>query len=393
MFSKKVTSVMSPFMVFVFALSAGLAVANVYYAQPLLKLMAMEFKLPESAAGMIVTTTQIGYGLGLFFIVPLGDMLNRRLLITGQLLLLGAALLMIGLAHHRFFLFAGFALLGLFAVVTQVLVAYAATLAAPAIRGRVVGLVTSGVVIGILLARTISGVMADLAGWRSVYFLSAMLILVLATLLFRLLPAKDEQRIFISYPGLLKSVFQLFVNERVLLIRSLIAMFLFASFSTLWTSLVLPLSAPPLSFSPATVGLFGLVGVVGALGAARAGKLADQGKGQRTTGIALSLLTLSWLFIAFTTSSLWALVIGIVLLDLAVQAVHVTSQSLIYTLQPEARSRIVAGYMIFYAVGSAMGAILSTTIFAWAGWIGVCILGAGFSATALLLWYFTKRAK
>lgn len=393
MFSMKLPSSMSPFMVFVFALSAGLAVANVYYAQPLLKLMATEFKLPESAAGMIVTTTQIGYGLGLFFIVPLGDMLNRRLLITGQLLLLGLALLTIGLAHHRFFLFAGFALLGLFAVVTQVLVAYAATLAAPAIRGRVVGLVTSGVVIGILLARTVSGIMADLAGWRSVYFLSAVLILVLAAILFRLLPSKDEQRISTSYPRLLKSVFQLFLKERLLLIRSLIAMFLFASFSTLWTSLVLPLSAPPISFSPATIGLFGLVGVVGALGAARAGKLADQGKGQWTTGIALSLLTLSWLFVVFTTASLWALVIGIVLLDLAVQAVHVTSQSLIYTLQPEARSRIVAGYMIFYAVGSALGAILSTTIFVWAGWTGVCILGAGFSAAALLIWYFTKGNK
>ena len=378
-------------MVLLFAIAAGLAVANVYYAQPMLHLMAAEFGIPKGSAGIIVTVTQIGYGLGLLLIVPLGDVLNRRKLISGQMLLSAVALILIGFAHHRFVFFIGMILLGLLAVVTQVLVAYSATLAAPSERGRVVGLVTSGIVVGILLARTVSGTMADLGGWRSVYFLSAGLTLILTGILMKVLPGADQHKTSTSYPKLLISMFRLFATEPLLLIRSLIAMFLFAAFSTLWTALVLPLSAPPISLSSTEIGLFGLVGVLGTLGATKAGQLADRGKAQWTTGIALSLLLLSWLSIGFTESSLWALVLGIIILDLAVQAVHVTNQSMIYTLQPEARSRIVAGYMIFYSIGSGVGSITATKVFAAAGWTGVCLLGAGFSLLALLFWLLTRK--
>lgn len=380
-----------PLMVLLFAIAAGLAVANVYYAQPMLHLMAAEFGIPKGAAGIIVTITQTGYGLGLLLIVPLGDVLNRRKLISGQMLLSVFALLIIGFAHHRFVFFGGMVLLGLLAVVTQVLVAYSATLAAPSERGRVVGLVTSGIVVGILLARTISGTMADLGGWRAVYLLSAGLTLILTGILMKVLPVADPNKTFTSYPKLLISMFRLFAAEPLLLIRSLIAMFLFAAFSTLWTALVFPLSAPPFSLSSTEIGLFGLVGVLGTLGAAKAGQLADRGKAQWTTGIALSLLLLSWFPIGFTESSLWALVLGIIILDLAVQAVHVTNQSMIYTLQPEARSRIVAGYMIFYSIGSGLGSITATTVFAASGWTGVCALGAGFSFLALLFWSLTQK--
>lgn len=377
-------------MVLLFAVAAGLAVANVYYAQPMLHLMAAEFGIPKGSAGIIVTVTQIGYGLGLLLIVPLGDVLNRRKLISGQMLLSVLALLLIGFAGHRFVFFIGMALLGLLAVVTQVLVAYSATLAAPAERGRVVGLVTSGIVVGILLARTVSGTMADLAGWRSVYFLSAGLTLILTGILMKVLPVADQNKTFTSYPELLISMFRLFAAEPLLLIRSVIALFLFAAFSTLWTALVLPLSVAPFSLSSTEIGLFGLVGVLGTLGATKAGQFADRGKAQWTTGIALSLLLLSWLSVTFTESSLWALILGIIILDLAVQAVHVTNQSMIYTLQPEARSRIVAGYMIFYSIGSGIGSIMSTKVFAAAGWTGVCVLGAGFSTLALLFWALTR---
>lgn len=378
-------------MVLLFAIAAGLAVANVYYAQPMLHLMAAEFGIPKGSAGIIVTVTQIGYGFGLLLIVPLGDVLNRRKLISGQMLLSVLALILIGFAHHRFVFFIGMILLGLLAVVTQVLVAYSATLAAPSERGRVVGLVTSGIVVGILLARTVSGTMADLGGWRSVYFLSAGLTLILTGILMKVLPVADQHKTLTSYPKLLISMFRLFATEPLLLIRSLIAMFLFAAFSTLWTALVLPLSAPPISLSSTEIGLFGLVGVLGTLGATKAGQLADRGKAQWTTGIALSLLLLSWLSIGFTESSLWALVLGIIILDLAVQAVHVTNQSMIYTLQPEARSRIVAGYMIFYSIGSGLGSIMATKVFAAGGWTGVCLLGAGFSLLALLFWVLTRK--
>lgn len=374
-----------------FAIACGLAVANVYYAQPLLDAMASELGIDRAAVGIVITATQIFYALGLLMLVPLGDLLNRRKLIVSQMLLSVLALIVVGTASTAAVLLAGMGAVGLLAVVTQALVAYASTLAAPSERGRVVGLVTSGVVIGILLARTVAGTLTDLAGWRSVYFVSAGLTVLMAGLLFRVLPREDHGKVPMTYPQLLRSVFALFAQEPVLRIRGILAMLIFASFSVLWTSLVLPLSSPPLSLSHTTIGSFGLVGVAGALAAARAGRLADRGLGQQTTGIALTLLLVSWLPISLTERSLWALIAGVVLLDLAVQAVHVTNQSMIYNVRPEARSRLAGAYMIFYSIGSAVGSISSTLMYARAGWTGVCLLGAAISGLALLFWGLTRR--
>ncbi|WP_054027057.1 MFS transporter [Bacillus sp. FJAT-28004] len=383
---------MSRYVTLLFAVACGMSVANIYYAQPLLNNLSIEFGIDYSTIGILITITQIFYGLGLLLLVPLGDLLNQRRLIIGQMLLSVIALIIVGIASSSMVLFAGMAMVGLLAVVTQTLVAFAATMAAPAERGRVVGMVTSGIVIGILLARTIAGVLTDLAGWRSVYLFSAALMLLVVYALFKVLPSVKREVKSLSYAELLKSVFMLLVQERVLRIRAILAMLIFAAFSILWTSLVLPLSAPPLSLSHTAIGAFGLVGVVGALAAARAGRLADRGYGQRTTGIALILLLLSWLPISYTERSLFALVIGIVLLDLAVQAVHVTNQSMIFALRAEARSRLASGYMVFYSIGSAVGSISSTLIYARYGWDGVCLLGASVSALALLFWAMTNRA-
>ncbi|WP_342481999.1 MFS transporter [Paenibacillus sp. FSL L8-0340] len=374
-----------------FAIACGLAVANIYYAQPLLDAIADEFRIPHSSAGIVITITQACYALGLLLLVPLGDLLNRRSLIAGQMLLSVLALIVVGTASSSIVLFIGMAIVGLLAVVTQTLVAFAATLAAPAERGRVVGLVTSGIVIGILLARTFAGLLTDLAGWRSVYIVSAGLSLLMAGVLFRVLPHDEHERESLSYLQLLRSTLTLFLQERVLRIRAALALMIFTAFSILWTSLVLPLSAPPLSLSHTAIGAFGLAGAAGALAAARAGRLADLGLGQRTTGAALILLLVSWLPISYTEHSLWALIAGILLLDLAVQAVHVTNQSMILSVRPEARSRLTAGYMIFYSIGSATGSIASTTIYEHMGWNGVCLLGAVVSALALLFWALTRR--
>jgi predicted MFS family arabinose efflux permease len=374
-----------------FAVASGLSVANIYYAQPLLDRIASEFGINHAAVGMIITITQICYALGLFLLVPLGDLLDRRKLVVRLLLLSVFALLMVGIAPTKIILFAGMAVVGLFAVVVQVLVSFAATLAKPADRGRTIGFVTSGVVIGILLARTVAGALTDIAGWRTVYMVSAALTLLMAIALFRVLPRRERVKATITYPQLLRSVFMLFVQEPVLRIRAVIALLIFTAFSTLWTSLVLPLSAPELSLSHTVIGSFGLAGVAGALAAARAGQLADQGLGQRTTGIALVILIGSWLPISFTEHSLWALIAGVIALDFAVQAVHVTNQSLILSVRPDARSRLTAGYMIFYSIGSAVGSIASTLVYALAGWIGVCFLGASVSTLALLFWAFTRH--
>ncbi|MBD9607741.1 putative MFS family arabinose efflux permease [Pseudomonas sp. PvR086] len=379
--------------VLLFAVACGLAVGNVYYAQPLLDAMAEAFAMDPATIGIIITLTQIGYGVGLLLLVPLGDLLNRRRLIVLQTLLSALALLMIALAPSSTWLLLGMALTGLLAVVTQVLVAYAATLAIPAQRGRVVGVITSGIVVGILLARTVAGGMADLAGWRSIYLLSAGLTLVMALLLFRVLPRHEDARPDSAYGALIGSVFTLFKEEPVLRQRAILALLTFASAMVLWTPLVLPLSAPPLSLSHTEIGLFGLAGAAGALAAARAGHLADRGLGQWTSGLSLLLMLASWLPIALTQSSLWALLLGVITLDLGLQAVHVTSQSMIYSVRPEAQSRLTAGYMLFYSIGSALGSIGSTAMYAWGGWIAVCWLGAGISAVALIYWWLTLATK
>lgn len=385
--------VLSRGVVILFAVACGAAVANVYFSQPLLVTMGHDVAMSPALVGSVVTLTQVGYGLGLFFLVPLGDVTNRRRLIAAQLLLLMVALAVIATAHTAAILLAGMAAMGLLAVVTQTLVAFAASLAPPAGRGRVVGLVTSGVVIGILLARTASGLMADLAGWRSVYLASAALTAVLALVLYRALPRhSDAPPATLRYGQLLRSTITLFARERLLRLRALFGLLIFAAFSTLWSSIALPLSEAPYSLSHSAIGALGLIGVAGALAAAVAGRLNDRRLPRRTTGIALALLAASWLPLAFTRSSLWALVVGVFLLDLAVQAVHVTNQTLIYALRPDAGSRLIGGYMVFYSIGSATGAIAATSLYTVAGWGAVCVLGAAFSCLGLMLWAFTRHS-
>ncbi|MFJ7840258.1 MFS transporter [Lysinibacillus sphaericus] len=386
-------SSMSRIMALLFATACGISVANIYFAQPLLDQLSNDFGIDDSFIGLVITITQIFYGIGLLLLVPLGDLLNQRRLIVGQMLLSTIALIIVGTAFSSAILFVGMALVGLLAVVTQTLVAFAANIASPTERGRIVGIVTSGIVIGILLARTFAGILTDLAGWRSVFIVSATIMLLLASLFFKVLPNVEREVKSITYSQLIRSTFTLLRQERTLRVRSVLAMLIFADFSILWTSLVLPLSTPPIVLSHSAIGAFGLVGVAGALAAASAGKLADRGYGQRTTGIALTLLLISWLFISYLQQSLFALVVGIVLLDLAVQAIHVTNQTMILPLRREAQSRLTAGYMIFYSIGSAAGSIASTQIYAHFGWEGVSSLGASVSAFALLFWVISSRVK
>ncbi|MBF6052910.1 transporter [Streptomyces eurocidicus] len=374
-----------------FAVACGAAVANVYFSQPLLVTMGHDLAMSPALIGSVVTLTHVGYGLGLFLLVPLGDVTDRRRLVVVQLLLLVVALTVVATARTAAVLLAGMAATGLLAVVTQTLMAFAASLAPPAGRGRVVGLVTSGVVTGILLARTVSGLMADLAGWRSVYLASASLTALLALVLYRVLPRRaDAPPAPLRYGQLLRSTVTLFARERLLRLRALFGLLVFAAFSTLWSSVALPLSEAPYFLPHSAIGALGLIGVAGALAATVAGRLNDRGLSRRTTGIALTLLAASWVPLAFTRSSLWALAAGVILLDLAVQAVHVTNQTLIYALHPAAGGRLIGGYMVFYSIGSATGALAATSLYTAAGWGAVCALGAAFSCLGLVLWVFAR---
>ncbi|QFH49866.1 MFS transporter [Leclercia adecarboxylata] len=377
-----------------FAIASGLSVANVYYAQPLLDALARDFGISHAAVGGVITATQLGCALALLFLVPLGDRVDRRRLMAMQMLALTFTLVAVGMAQSTLALLAGMLAVGLLGTaMTQGLIAYAASAAAPHEQGRVVGTAQGGVFIGLLLARVFAGGVSDLAGWRGVYFCAALLMLGIAIPLWRRLPILPPATRTLSYPHLLASMLTLMRQEKVLQVRGMLALLMFAAFNIFWSALVLPLSAPPYNFSHTLIGAFGLAGVVGALAAARAGQWADKGYARRTSGLALLVLLLAWWPLSLMEVSLWALVMGIVLLDLGGQALHVTNQSLIFRTRPDAHSRLVGLYMMFYAVGSGLGAICTTVTYARFGWQGVCTLGASVSLLALVFWWVTQRQR
>ncbi|QGZ59169.1 MFS transporter [Paraburkholderia acidiphila] len=381
-------------LVLLFAAASGLSVANVYYAQPLLDALARDFGITRAAVGGVVTATQAGCALALLLLVPLGDRVERRRLMIVQLLVLAGALCVVSLARSVAVLLAGMLGVGMLGTaMTQGLIAYAAAAAAPEERGRVVGAAGSGVFIGLLLARVFAGGVSDLAGWRGVYGCSAAVMLALGVPLWRRLPklARVAQEPM-SYGQLIISMCALLRSDRVLQTRGVLALLMFAILNIFWSALVLPLSAPPYQFSHTAIGAFGIAGATGALAAARAGQWADRGWGQRTSAAALALLLLAWWPLSMLSQSLWMLLIGIVLLDLGGQALHVTNQSLIFRGGEQLHSRLVSLYMLFYAVGSGLGAIATTATYAVAGWHGVCELGAAVSLLALLFWALTARS-
>lgn len=379
-------------LVALFSIASGLSVANVYYAQPLLDNLAEDFGISHAAVGGLITATQVGCALALLLLVPLGDLLNRRRLMAFQIFGLIVALISVAVAHSAPALLISLLAVGLLGTaMTQGLIAYAASAAAPHERGHVVGSAQSGVFIGLLLARVFAGGISDIAGWRAVYICSALLMLVIALPLWRKLPELPAATATRRYFTLIGSMFTLLRQDKVLQVRGVLALLMFAAFNVFWSALVLPLSAAPYGFSHTVIGAFGLVGAVGALAASRAGKWSDRGLSQRTSLAALLLLLLAWWPLSLMAWSLGALVVGIILLDLGGQALHVTNQSMIFRAPPEAHSRLVGLYMLFYAAGSGAGAMSTTLTFAEAGWQGVCLLGAGISLLALIFWWYTRK--
>lgn len=377
----------------VFAAVCGVAVAGIYAAQPVLGPMGRDLGVPAARTGWIVATGQFGYLAGLVLLVPLGDVVvDRRRLIAMHLAITATGLILTASASASaaWMAFAGLAMAGLFAVVVQTTVAYAASVSPTAERGRNIGVVTSGVVIGILGARVVTGTLAHVWGWRSIYVVLAVLSLGLAALVLVVLPPEERPGRPAGYRQAVASLGDLF-GQPLLLTRGLMAFFVFASFGTLWSGLSLPLADAPWHLSESQVGLFGFAGLAGALGAARAGRWADAGRTTRVTGLALTLLVLSWVAIAQLPWTLGLLVVGIVALDFAVQAVHVSSQHLLTTVYPECTSSVIGAYMVFYSLGSALGAASTTAVFTSHGWTGSSLLGSGFAVCALAVWAMDRR--
>jgi len=382
----KTSQGLSPALILLMSVATGLAVASNYYAQPLLDTIARAFSLSASSAGFIVTAAQLGYAAGLLFLVPLGDMFERRRLIVSMTLLAAGGMLITASSQSLTMMIIGTALTGLFSVVAQILVPLAATLAAPDKRGKVVGTIMSGLLLGILLARTVAGLLASLGGWRTVYWVASVLMVIMALALWRGLP-KVKQEDHLNYPQLLGSVFSLFTQDKLLRTRALLGCFTFANFSILWTSMAFLLASPPFNYSEGMIGLFGLAGAAGALGARPAGGLADKGKSHLTTTAGLILLLLSWAAIWYGHISVMALIVGILVLDLTVQGVHITNQTVIYRLKPEARNRLTAGYMTSYFIGGAAGSLISASAWQHAGWAGVCLAGTLVAVINVIIWW------
>jgi predicted MFS family arabinose efflux permease len=378
-------------LVLLFAVACGAVVANLYYAQPLLDTIAHALHVSNGTAGLLVTASQVGYAAGLVFIVPLGDLLERRRLIA-RMVAISALTLAVAAAAPSFAVLAAAIMLGgLASVVAQILVPFASTLAADFERGRVVGRVMSGLLIGILLARTVSGVIADLGGWRLVFALAAAAMLVLAAVLMRALP-RSEPDTELRYPELLRSVGTLIRDEPELRRRMLSGLIVFANFSILWTSIAFLLSGAPFDYSDAAIGTFGLAGLAGAGAASLAGRFADSGHGRAAQGAFLLCVLAGWGLLALGTRSVAPLVAGIVVLDLGVQGAHILNQSAIYALAPEARSRVTTAYITSYFAGGAVGSAASSLAWSQGGWGAVTGVGAGAAVLALVVWVVGRRA-
>ncbi len=370
-------------MVWLLAVACGLSVANLYYAQPLLDTIASAFDASSAQAGLIVTLAQVGYAVGLALVVPLGDLVDRRRLVPAVLLVTASALAASGFAPGIGVLIVLGAVVGLGSVAAQLLVPFAAELANDQERGRVVGQVMSGLLLGILLARTVSGSVAGIAGWRAVYWLASGVAVVLALVLVRWLPI-DRARVAVPYRTLLAATAGLMRHEALLRRRAFLGALGFAAFSAFWTTLAFLLSSPPFGYGDGVIGLFGLIGAAGAVAATSAGRLADRGWTGVTTAAFAAMVLVSFGVLWFGRSSVVAVVVGILVLDIGVQGLQVTNQSLIYTLAPDSRSQITSAYMVCYFIGGALGSAAGGELYARGGWGAVCVLGAVIGLVAVL---------
>ena len=374
------------------ATACGIIVANLYYAQPLVGLISTAIGLSTSSAGLIVTLTQIGYVVGLLFVVPLGDIVENRKLVVVSLLLSAVAMIAtVFVKHGIFFLVASF-FIGLGSVAAQVLVPFASYLASEATRGRVVGNVMSGLLLGIMLSRPISSLVADIWGWNAIFALSAAVIIILAIVLSKVLPTRKPTA-NTNYAALLGSMWQLLRTTPILRRRAIYHACVFATFSLFWTTVPLLLSSPTFHFSQKAIALYALVGVAGAVAAPVAGRLADRGWTRPATGIALAIVIISLLLPLIIRSSspvgIAVLVIAAILLDMGVSANLVLSQRLIFSLGPEVRSRLNGLFMAIFFLGGAIGSSIGGWAYASGGWSAALWVGIAFPVIALL--YFATE--
>ncbi|WP_334323483.1 MFS transporter [Gilliamella apicola] len=381
---------LSSWLVFLMAFAIGVTIASNYYAQPLLHSITHDLNIAVEHAGSIIMAAQFSYAVGLLFITPLGDKFERKHLIIILMVLSTCGLIVSALSKNLWMLIIGTSMTGLFSTVAQVLIPFAATLSKPEHRGKIVGTLMSGMLLGILLGRTFAGAISTIADWHYVYWIATSIMGIVTLLLWISLPTY-RNTININYFQLLWSIGSLYKQEPILRIRSLLAVISFALFSLLWTPLAFLLSNDPYHYSDFIIGLFGIAGAAGALGSPIVGKLSDKGKGWLATTIGLGLLLLSWLPLSLAQYSIIALILGVVILDFSVQVTHVSNMSAIYQIRPEARSRINTGYMVCYFIGGMLGSVGSTYLFSHYGWIAIVVSGTILGLMGIICWLFYTK--
>lgn len=366
--------VLSRSLIFIMAAASGLTIANIYYVQPLLQQMADYYQITESYAGLIATSTQVGLALGLFFILPLADTVEKRGLILTMIVLETFFLLLLYFSGSLYIAMIASLGIGFCSTVPQLLIPLGAQLSHPSQRGEVIGSIMSGLLTGILLSRVISGFVGEYTSWKNIYLLSAIVMLLLLIVLRLKLP-KTPAVSKLTYAESMKSLPALLHKFPVVIKTSFIGAMVFFAFSAFWTALTFFLESPAYKMGADVAGLFGLVGVVGAALSPVAGKISDK-KGPRfTAGICIVILLVSYIVFAAFGFALWGLILGVILLDLGVNSCNVSNQTQIHQLSETARNRLTSIYMVSFFVGGALGSELAAISYEHFGWLGVCCIG------------------
>ncbi|MBV9866666.1 MAG: MFS transporter [Abitibacteriaceae bacterium] len=367
------------------AIASGLAAGNLYYNQPLLDQIGRNFAVTQRQVGILPSLSQFGYASGLFLLVPLGDILERRRLIVSLCCLVILSLIVAACAPTLLILALSTYAIGLLTIMAQVLLPFAAHLAAPEERGKIVGSIMSGLLIGILLSRTVSGFVGDQWGWRTMYWLAAGLMMIMTFALRVLLP-QDQPAAALSYRELLASIFQLVREQPILRESALSGALVFACFSAFWATMVFLLDSPAYHLGARVAGSFGLVGAAGALAAPLVGRLADKSSPRLLVQGATCLILLGYVIFWLFGFHIWGLVLGVILLDLGVQSAHISNQTRVFSLLLGAHSRLNTVYMVSYFIGGSAGSYLGALGWSLGQWHGVCMVGV--SCSLLLLGYF-----
>jgi predicted MFS family arabinose efflux permease len=375
-----------------FAVTSGLSVANLYYAQPILDLICRDLQANQGLAGLLVTVTQLGYATGIILIVPLGDRLDRRRLIPTLMAICAVALIAAGVAPTFSVLLAALGAVGLTTVSTQIILPLAGELAAVESRGRVVGIVASGALTGVLAARTLSGLIAGIAGWRTIYFVSAALTLLAAFIFRAKTPISPGKSRTVSYFGLLRTVLRLALHERQLQLLTLSGAITYGTFTLFWTSLTFLLSAKPYEYSPTRIGLFGLAGLLGTVAAQGAGRLHDRGWSIVATKLTWLFSGLTWLLFAMSQRSVVELIVVIVLFDIGVQSRNILTQALVFSVQADAGSRLNTVYRTGNFIGGAVGSAVSSVLWLHGGWAAVVMGGGSMTVLGALMWILMSHS-